>query len=215
MCIGYCVFISPLTILFMTDPREPSTVKSMVWIWSGTHMLPTLWSTVPTKLMVCWLTSFVHETIDFFLAAFKCLCYEWNDESMIGSCGELVRDVSLSFHCDVCNCCAAHPEPQHQLSDCGKSVFTVDWGSCLYSLRVRDSAPILELTVQVTALPTVEPSHHAHSPRVWCILRFYFPPLLATCNCVLIQLLRFCSQRHHQVPLPSWQQIHPLLSWSQ
>lgn len=29
----------------------------MAWIWSGTHMLQTLWSTVPTKSMVCWCTN--------------------------------------------------------------------------------------------------------------------------------------------------------------
>lgn len=51
---------------FMTDPRGPSTVKSTVWISSGTHMLQILWSTVPTKSTVCWRTYFVYgSSVDF------------------------------------------------------------------------------------------------------------------------------------------------------
>lgn len=93
---NFCLFISCLTIVFMTDPREPSTVKSMVWIWSDTHMLPILWSTVPTKLMVCWLTCFLYNSS-------ACVLGQTMNQGMDPV-------VNLSFHCDVCNCCAARPD---------------------------------------------------------------------------------------------------------
>lgn len=79
-----------------------------------------------------------------FCLWFKCW-FSWLDVKTtnegMGPVVTLWKIEALSFHCNVCNCWAARPDPKHLLLDRGKPALTLDWGSCLYSLRVRDSAP--------------------------------------------------------------------------
>lgn len=69
----FCLISSP-----HPDLRGLSTVKSMEWIWSGTHMPLTQWSTVPTKSMVCRST-ITHESFlsDNFKRINFTLCLRW------------------------------------------------------------------------------------------------------------------------------------------